>query len=63
MQGYESGVTSIKRTSLIESLSSPCKIPAWTAAPKATASSGFTPLFGSFPLKKSLTLRKYPDNF
>jgi len=48
------GVTSIKRMSLVSSDCSPPKIPPWTAAPYATASSGLIPLFGSFPLKKSL---------
>mmetsp|Transcript_47980 Transcript_47980/g.120077 ORF Transcript_47980/g.120077 Transcript_47980/m.120077 type:complete len:220 (-) Transcript_47980:778-1437(-) len=33
---------------------SPDRIPAWTAAPYATASSGLMPLLGSLPLKKSL---------
>jgi len=45
------GVTSIKIRSLVCSLYSPPKIPPWTAAPYATASSGLIPLFGSFPLK------------
>jgi hypothetical protein len=34
---------------------SPQIIPPYTAAPNATASSGFIPVFGSFPLKYSLT--------
>ena len=46
----DSGVTSSNNTSL----TSPLKTPAWTAAPAATTSSGFTPLFKSFP-KNSLT--------
>ena len=47
----ESGVTSSSNTSL----TSPCNIPAWIAAPMATTSSGFTPLLGSLP-KKFLTV-------
>mmetsp|Transcript_49404 Transcript_49404/g.139403 ORF Transcript_49404/g.139403 Transcript_49404/m.139403 type:complete len:253 (-) Transcript_49404:123-881(-) len=46
-----SGVTSRSRRSCPPS---PLKIPACTAAPYATASSGLIPRFGSFPLKKSL---------
>lgn len=34
-----------------KSLTSPFKTPPWIAAPKATASSGLTPLFGDFPNK------------
>ena len=45
-----SGVTSSSRMSL----TSPESTPAWTAAPSATTSSGFTPLCGSLP-KNSLT--------
>ena len=41
----DNGVTSSKTTSL----TSPCKTPAWIAAPIATTSSGLTPLWGSFP--------------
>ena len=41
----DSGVTSSSRTSL----TSPERIPAWTAAPTATTSSGLTPLWGSLP--------------
>ena len=37
------------------SLTSPERTPAWTAAPSATTSSGFTPRFGSLP-KNSLTV-------
>lgn len=48
-----SGVTSIRRISLVSSDCSPPSIPPWTAAPYATASSGFIPLLGSLPLKKS----------
>ena len=47
------GVTSINRISFVSSDCSPPRIPPWTAAPYATASSGFIPLFGSFPLKNS----------
>ena len=47
----ESGVTSSKRISL----TSPCTIPHWIAAPWATDSSGFTVDFGSFP-KMSFTI-------
>ena len=46
----DSGVTSISRTSL----RSPLSTPACRAAPSATTSSGFTPLFGSLP-ESSLT--------
>ena len=46
----DNGVTSNKRTSL----TSPLKTPPWIAAPKATTSSGFTPLEGSLP-KKAFT--------
>ncbi len=38
----DSGVTSSSTTSL----TSPCSTPAWMAAPSATTSSGFTPLWG-----------------
>ena len=41
----ESGVTSSRRMSF----TSPERTPAWTAAPIATTSSGFTERFGSFP--------------
>ena len=41
----DSGVTSSSSTSL----TSPCKTPAWMAAPMATTSSGLTPLCGSLP--------------
>ena len=41
----ESGVTSSRTMSL----TSPESTPAWTAAPMATTSSGFTPLCGSLP--------------
>ena len=46
----DSGVTS--RSSM--SFTSPESTPAWTAAPSATTSSGFTPLCGSLP-KNSFT--------
>ena len=46
----DKGVTSSNKTSF----TSPCKTPAWIAAPIATTSSGFTDLLGSFP-KKFLT--------
>merc|ERR1712072_1600721 len=45
------GVTSRRRRS---EPPSPERMPAWTAAPYATASSGLIPRFGSLPLKKSL---------
>ena len=35
-------------------MTSPLSTPAWMAAPMATTSSGFTPLWGSFPVR-SLT--------
>ena len=41
----ESGVTSSSSTSF----TSPCRTPPWIAAPMATTSSGFTPLWGSLP--------------
>src|SRR5437667_318965 len=41
----DSGVTSRSRTSF----TSPLSTPAWMAAPTATTSSGFTPLWGSLP--------------
>ena len=41
----ESGVTSSSSTSF----TSPASTPPWTAAPMATTSSGFTPLWGSLP--------------
>ena len=47
----ERGVTSNNKTSF----TSPCKTPAWIAAPIATTSSVLTLLFGSFP-KKFLTV-------
>ena len=47
----DSGVTSSSRTSL----TSPFSTPACSAAPTATTSSGFTPLFGSRPPVSSLT--------
>mmetsp|Transcript_4962 Transcript_4962/g.14856 ORF Transcript_4962/g.14856 Transcript_4962/m.14856 type:complete len:453 (-) Transcript_4962:199-1557(-) len=43
----ESGVTSSRTMSL----TSPPKTPAWTAAPRATTSSGFTVTLGSFPVR------------
>jgi hypothetical protein len=51
----DSGVTSSRTTSL----TSPCRTPAWMAAPMATTSSGFTPLWGSLPknfVTSSITL-------
>ncbi|OSY50987.1 hypothetical protein BG846_03380 [Streptomyces fradiae ATCC 10745 = DSM 40063] len=42
----DSGVTSSSRTSL----TSPLSTPAWSEAPIATTSSGFTPLCGSLPV-------------
>src|SRR5690606_6027198 len=47
----DSGVTSSSRTSF----TSPLSTPACSAAPTATTSSGFTPLFGSLPPVSSLT--------
>ena len=47
----DSGVTSIRSTSL----RSPASTPACTAAPMATTSSGFTDLFGSLPPVSSFT--------
>src|SRR5439155_60739 len=47
----DSGVTSSNRTSF----TSPASTPPWIAAPIATTSSGFTPLWGSLP-KKLLTI-------
>ena len=47
----ESGVTS----SSTISFTSPESTPAWTAAPRATTSSGLTPLWGSLP-KNFLTV-------
>lgn len=41
---------------LVASLFFPVRIPAWTAAPYATASSGFKDLQSSFPLKKSCSI-------
>ena len=46
-----SGQTSIRTMPLRPS--SPLRMPAWMAAPYATASSGLMPLDGSLPLKKS----------
>mmetsp|Transcript_12715 Transcript_12715/g.40713 ORF Transcript_12715/g.40713 Transcript_12715/m.40713 type:complete len:266 (+) Transcript_12715:70-867(+) len=51
----ESGVTSSSSRSFVSSPPSPERMPPWTAAPKATASSGLMPLLGSLPLKKSLS--------
>lgn len=45
----ESGVTSKRRISL----TSPPSTPAWTAAPTATTSSGFTVWLGALPSKRS----------
>mmetsp|Transcript_11703 Transcript_11703/g.37151 ORF Transcript_11703/g.37151 Transcript_11703/m.37151 type:complete len:237 (+) Transcript_11703:852-1562(+) len=50
-----SGVTSSSSKSFVSSPPSPERMPPWTAAPKATASSGLMPLLGSLPLKKSLS--------
>ena len=47
----DSGVTSSSRMSF----TSPLSTPAWTAAPIATTSSGFTPLCGSLPPVSFLT--------
>mmetsp|Transcript_56072 Transcript_56072/g.128738 ORF Transcript_56072/g.128738 Transcript_56072/m.128738 type:complete len:343 (+) Transcript_56072:717-1745(+) len=47
----ESGVTSSSRMSL----TSPRSTPPWMAAPRATTSSGLTPLKGSFPKKSETT--------
>jgi hypothetical protein len=49
------GVASIMTKDSVSSLVSPQMIPPYTAAPKATASSGLIPVLGSFPLKYSLT--------
>mmetsp|Transcript_13532 Transcript_13532/g.15948 ORF Transcript_13532/g.15948 Transcript_13532/m.15948 type:complete len:293 (-) Transcript_13532:962-1840(-) len=49
----ESGVTSNNRIELRPSSSSPDRIPPWTAAPYATASSGLIPFEGSLPPKYS----------
>mmetsp|Transcript_71420 Transcript_71420/g.118693 ORF Transcript_71420/g.118693 Transcript_71420/m.118693 type:complete len:315 (-) Transcript_71420:732-1676(-) len=50
-----SGVTSSKTTESSFLSEDPERIAACTAAPCATASSGWTPLLGSLPLKKSLS--------
>ena len=50
----ESGVTSIKRRLSVCADPCPERIAAWTAAPYATASSGFIDLLGSLPLKNYL---------
>mmetsp|Transcript_24690 Transcript_24690/g.49102 ORF Transcript_24690/g.49102 Transcript_24690/m.49102 type:complete len:233 (-) Transcript_24690:1042-1740(-) len=47
------GATSRSSTSLVASEASPERIPAWTAAPYATASSGLMPLLSSLPPKYS----------
>mmetsp|Transcript_31021 Transcript_31021/g.90748 ORF Transcript_31021/g.90748 Transcript_31021/m.90748 type:complete len:302 (-) Transcript_31021:81-986(-) len=49
----DSGVTSKSRISLVASPPSPDRIPPWTAAPNATASSGLMPLEASLPPKYS----------
>ena len=49
------GATSRSRMSLVSSPPSPLRMPPCTAAPNATASSGFTPLLGSLPSKYSLS--------
>lgn len=51
----ERGVASIMTSPSVSSDCSPQIIPPYTAAPKAKASSGLIPVFGSFPLKKSFT--------
>ena len=51
-----SGVTSSNSSLSVTSDYSPPRMPPWTAAPYATASSGLMPLFGSLPLKKSLII-------
>jgi len=51
----DKGVASIMTKPSVSLDSSPQIIPPYTAAPKAIASSGLIPWFGSFPLKKSLT--------
>mmetsp|Transcript_44532 Transcript_44532/g.89953 ORF Transcript_44532/g.89953 Transcript_44532/m.89953 type:complete len:240 (+) Transcript_44532:719-1438(+) len=48
----ESGATSRRSTSIAAPSASPLKIPACTAAPNATASSGLIPRFSSLPSKK-----------
>mmetsp|Transcript_21795 Transcript_21795/g.40044 ORF Transcript_21795/g.40044 Transcript_21795/m.40044 type:complete len:230 (+) Transcript_21795:606-1295(+) len=50
---WDRGVTSKRRISLVCSPPSPERIPPWTAAPKATASSGLIPFDGSLPPKYS----------
>ena len=52
----ERGATSTKISFSIFSSLTSVNTAAWTAAPYATASSGFIDLFGSFPLKKSWTI-------
>mmetsp|Transcript_3651 Transcript_3651/g.10779 ORF Transcript_3651/g.10779 Transcript_3651/m.10779 type:complete len:210 (+) Transcript_3651:484-1113(+) len=47
------GATSRRSTSFVASPVAPERMPAWTAAPYATASSGLMDLQGSLPLKKS----------
>ena len=51
----DKGVASITIKPWVSSLSSPQIIPPWMAAPVQMASSGLIPVFGSFPLKNSLT--------
>lgn len=51
----DKGVASIITKPSVSFDSSPQIIPPYTAAPKAIASSGLIPVFGSFPLKKSFT--------
>jgi len=51
----DNGVASIITKPSVSVDFSPQIIPPWTAAPKAIASSGFIPVFGSLPLKKSFT--------
>ncbi|ETV65926.1 hypothetical protein H257_17475 [Aphanomyces astaci] len=50
----DNGATSNNKMSCVVASFSPPKIPPWTAAPYATASSGLMPREGSLPLKKSL---------
>ena len=52
----DKGVTSNNNTSLRDSEPVLVKMAAYTAASKATASSGLILLLGSFPLKKSVII-------
>jgi hypothetical protein len=49
----DNGATSNKSKSFTYSFPYPVRMAAYTAAPKATASSGLMDLLSSFPLKKS----------